>query len=163
MGSAGVCIPLSYPAAVAAGFRGMPAAVPVRGRVIGVGTKGATAPAEPAPDPDRGRLYCSRPGPCSRVRPLAGTGSAGWWWSTGWRGGPTGNPPVPLLRARQDEIPVVPGGHGGQPDPGGRQGRSAGLPACRPTPAAVPAPAAPSVPGPSVPHLRSSPRGSARS
>ena len=33
----------------------------------------------------------------------------------------------------------------------------------RPTPAAVPAPAAPSVPGPSVPHLRSSPRGSARS
>ncbi len=39
--------------------------------------------------------------------------------------GPTGNPPVPLLRARQDEIPVVPGGHGGQPDPGGRQGRPA--------------------------------------
>ena len=36
----------------------------------------------------------------------------------------------------------------GQPDPGGRQGRS-----CRPTPAAVPASAAPSVPGPSVPHL----------
>ena len=25
-------------------------------------------------------------GPCSRVRPLASTGSAGWWWSTGWRG-----------------------------------------------------------------------------
>ena len=68
------------------GLRDMPAAVPVRGRVIGVGTKGATAPAEPAPDPDRGRLYCSRPGPCSRVRPLASTGSAGWWWSTGWRG-----------------------------------------------------------------------------
>ena len=31
----------------------------------------------------------------------------------------------PLLRARQDEIPVVPGGHGGQPDPGGGQGRPA--------------------------------------
>ena len=24
--------------------------------------------------------------PCSGVRPLAGTGSAGWWRSTGWRG-----------------------------------------------------------------------------
>ena len=23
---------------------------------------------------------------CSRVKPLASTGSAGWWWSTGWRG-----------------------------------------------------------------------------
>ena len=23
---------------------------------------------------------CSRPAPCSRVKPLAGTGSAGWWW-----------------------------------------------------------------------------------
>ena len=34
----------------------------------------------------RRRLYCSRPGPCSRARPLASTGSAGWWWSTGWRG-----------------------------------------------------------------------------
>ena len=34
----------------------------------------------------RRRLYCSRPGPCSGVRPLASTGSAGWWWSTGWRG-----------------------------------------------------------------------------
>ena len=34
----------------------------------------------------RRRLYCSRPGPCSRVRPLASTGSAGWRWSTGWRG-----------------------------------------------------------------------------
>ena len=33
----------------------------------------------------------------------------------------------------------------------------------RPTPAAVPAPAAPSVPGPSVPHLTSSPRGSVKS
>ena len=40
-------------------------------------------------------------------------------------------------------------------NPGGRQGR--------PTPAAVPAPAAPSVTGPSVPHLRSSPRGSVKS
>ena len=31
--------------------------------VAGHRTDGATAPAEPAPDPDRGRLYCSRPGP----------------------------------------------------------------------------------------------------
>ena len=53
----------------------MPAAVPVRGRVIRVGTNGATA----SPG------GCSRPGPCSRVKPLANTGSAGWWWSTGWR------------------------------------------------------------------------------
>ena len=60
---------------------------------------------------------------------FAGSRERRGWWSTGWRGGPTGNPPVPLLRARQDEIPVVPGGHGGQPDPGGRQGRSAGRPA----------------------------------
>ena len=37
------------------------------------------------------------------------------------------------------------------------------LVAARPTPTAVPAPAAPSVPGPSVPHLRSSPRGSVKS
>ena len=34
----------------------------------------------------RRRRCCSRPGPCSRVRPLASTGSAGWWWSTDWRG-----------------------------------------------------------------------------
>ena len=33
----------------------------------------------------RKRCY-SRPAPCSRARPLPGTGSAAWWWSTGWRG-----------------------------------------------------------------------------
>ena len=72
--------------------------------------------------------------------------------------GPTGNPPVPILRPRQDEIPVVPGGHGGQPDSGGLQGRPAGQ-----TPAAVPASAAPCVPGPSVPSCISSLRGSLKS
>ena len=68
-------------------LRGMPAAAPVRGRVIGIGANGATAPAEPASDPDRGRLYCSRPGPCSRAKPLPGAVDGGWWWwSTGWPG-----------------------------------------------------------------------------
>ena len=33
----------------------------------------------------RKRCY-SRPAPCSRARPLPSTGSAAWWWSTGWRG-----------------------------------------------------------------------------
>ena len=33
----------------------------------------------------RKRCY-SRPAPCSRARPLSSTGSAAWWWSTGWRG-----------------------------------------------------------------------------
>ena len=33
----------------------------------------------------RKRCY-SRPAPCSRARPLPSTGSAGWWWSTDWRG-----------------------------------------------------------------------------
>ena len=33
----------------------------------------------------RKRCY-SRPAPGSRARPLPGTGSATWWWSTGWRG-----------------------------------------------------------------------------
>ena len=33
----------------------MPAAAPVRGRVVGIGANGATAPTEPAPDPDRGQ------------------------------------------------------------------------------------------------------------
>ena len=28
----------------------------------------------------------SMPAPCSRARPLPSTGSAAWWWSTGWRG-----------------------------------------------------------------------------
>ena len=40
--------------------------------------------------------------------------------------GPTGDPPVPLLRACQDPVPVVSGRHGGQPDIGGCQGWSAG-------------------------------------
>ena len=34
----------------------------------------------------RRRPCCSRPGPCSRVKPLASTDSAVWWWNTGWRG-----------------------------------------------------------------------------
>ena len=40
--------------------------------------------------------------------------------------GPTGNPPVPLLRPHQNPVPVVPGRHGGQPDPGGLQSRHDG-------------------------------------
>ena len=40
--------------------------------------------------------------------------------------GPFGHPPVPLFRTRQDEIPTVPGGHGGQPDPGGGETRTVG-------------------------------------
>ena len=38
--------------------------------------------------------------------------------------GPSGYPPVPLFRTRQDEIPAVPGGHGCQPDPGGGETRT---------------------------------------
>ena len=34
----------------------------------------------------RRKRCCSTPGPCCRVRLLANTGSAGWWWSIGWRG-----------------------------------------------------------------------------
>ena len=60
-----------------------------------------------------------RPAPYSRARPLPGTAGSGWWWSTGWPGWCTGDSPGPLLRAGQDEIPVVPGGHGRQPDTGG--------------------------------------------
>ena len=33
----------------------------------------------------RRKLYCCRPAPCSTARVLLGTGSAAWWWSTGWR------------------------------------------------------------------------------
>ena len=38
--------------------------------------------------------------------------------------GPSGHPSVPLFRTRQAEIPAVPGGHGGRPDPGGRETRT---------------------------------------
>ena len=34
----------------------------------------------------RRRLYCRRPAPCSRARPLPGTVNGGWWWSTVWPG-----------------------------------------------------------------------------
>ena len=40
--------------------------------------------------------------------------------------GPVGDSPVPLFRQGQDAIPVVSGGHGGQPDPGGGQNRAVG-------------------------------------
>ena len=40
--------------------------------------------------------------------------------------GPAGHPPVLLLRACQDEVPAVLGGHGGQPDPGVGQNRVVG-------------------------------------
>ena len=60
------------------GLRGVPAADPVRGRGLRAqdGRCNCT----------RRRIYCSRPGPCSRVRPLTSTGSGAWWWNTGWRG-----------------------------------------------------------------------------
>ena len=38
--------------------------------------------------------------------------------------GPAGHPPVPILRACQDEVPAVPGGHSSQPDLGVGQNRS---------------------------------------
>ena len=99
------------------GLRGVPAADPVRGRGTGHRTDGATAPA--------GGFIAAGPGPAAerglwRVPAAPGGGGA-----PSGAAGPTGNPPVPLLRARQDEIPAVPGGHGGQPDPCRRQGRSA--------------------------------------
>ena len=49
--------------------------------------------------------------------PSGGRASAG-------AAGPAGHPPVPILRACQDEVPAVPGGHGSQPDPGVGQNRS---------------------------------------
>ena len=62
------------------------------------------------------------------------------------------------FRTSQDEIPAVPGGHGGQPDPGGGQG-----PACQAAPAAVAVSATPCAQRPSVPPLSSSPRSSVKS
>ena len=53
-----------------------------------------------------------------RQRPGGGGAPAG-------AAGPAGNPPVPLLRPRQNQVPAVLGCHRGQPDPGGLQSRSA--------------------------------------
>ena len=97
------------------GLRGMPPAVPVRGGKTGHGTNGATAPAGSAvtagPRPAAERGLCRVP-----AAPRGGGAPAG-------AAGPTGNPPVSLLRPHQNPVPTVPGGHGGQPDPGGRQSR----------------------------------------
>ena len=100
------------------GLRGVPAADPVRGRGTGHRTDGAAAPAGgfiaagPCPAAERG-LWRVPPAPGGSGAP---SGAAG----------PTGNPPGALLRARQDDIPAVPGGHGGQPDLGRRQTRTVG-------------------------------------
>ena len=79
------------------------------------GTNGATAPAGSAvtagPRPAAERGLCRVP-PAPR-----GSGAPAG------AAGPTGNPPVSLLRPHQNPVPTVPGGHGGQPDPGGRQSR----------------------------------------
>ena len=97
------------------GLRGMPSAVPVRGGKTGYGTNGATAPAGSAvtagPRPAAERGLCRVP-----AAPRGSGAPAG-------AAGPTGNPPVPLLRPCQNPVPAVPGSHRGQPDPGGRQSR----------------------------------------
>ena len=93
----------------------MPPAVPVRGGKTGYGTNGATAPAGSAvtagPRPAAERGLCRVP-----AAPRGGGAPAG-------AAGPTGNPPVPLLRPCQNPVPAVPGSHRGQPDPGGHQSR----------------------------------------
>ena len=93
-------------------------------------------------DDDFAEIYCPDTGGqgfaaerCLRrvsSAPSGGRASAG-------AAGPAGHPPVPLLRACQDAIPAVPGGHGGQPNPGVGQHRAVGQcrwrrsrPPCRP-------------------------------
>ena len=63
---------------------------------------------------------------------------------------------VTLLRPRQNQVPAVPGGHRGQPDPAGLQSRSARRYRRRFKVGSA------SVPGPSIPSLISSLDGSAR-
>ena len=53
------------------------------------------------------KRYCSKPTPYSRVRPLPNTVDAVWSLSIDWPAGPARNPPVPLLRTRQDTVPAV--------------------------------------------------------
>ena len=93
----------------------MPLAVPVRGGKTGYGTNGATAPAGSAvaagPRPAAERGLC-------RVPATEGGGGA-----PAGAAGPTGDPPVPLLRPCQNPVPAVPGRHRVQPDPGGGQSR----------------------------------------
>ena len=79
----------------------------------------------------RKRCY-SRPVPCSKVKPLPSIGSAAWW-STGWRGWSSSESVRPPTSAASKPVPVVPGRHGGQPDPGARQSRHDGRKRLRPS------------------------------
>ena len=95
------------------GLWSVPAAVPVPGGKTGYGTDGPAAPA--------GSFIAAGPRPAAQrgfyrvpAAPRGGGAPAG-------TAGPTGNPPVPLLRPCQNPVPAVPGSHRGQPDPGGRQ------------------------------------------
>ena len=105
----------------------------------------------------RRRLYCSSPGPRSGVRHLASTGSAGWWWSTGWRGWSNWESAKHATSAASKPgfsctwLPPWPTCPWWPPKPVWQK-----------IPAALPASAAPSVPGPSVPPLMSSLRGSVK-
>ena len=69
----------------------------------------------------RRRLCCSKPGPSSRVKPLPGTVSGAWWWSTGWRGWSNWELAKPVTSDVPNPVPVV---LGRQPDPTGQQSRS---------------------------------------
>ena len=113
------------------GMWGMSTAAPVHRGQRQAGTAGA--------DPSAGNPAAGGQGfaaeRCLRrvsSAPSGGRASAG-------AAGPAGHPPVPLLRACQDAIPAVPGGHGVQPDPGVGQHRAFGQcrwrrsrPPCRP-------------------------------
>ena len=91
-----------------------PAAVPVRRRVIGIGANGATAPAV--------GLVAAGPRPATERGLWRVPSKDEWWWSTVLaRLVQLGSSPGSLLRPGQDPLPSVPGGHGGQPDPGGGQ------------------------------------------
>ena len=87
------------------GLRGMPAAAPVRGGKTGYGTNGATAPA--------GGSVAAGPGPAAERGLCRVPGAPGGGGAPAGAAGPTGNPSVPLLRPHQNQVPVVPGGHGG--------------------------------------------------
>ena len=93
------------------GLRGVSAAARVRLRVIREGTIGATAPA--GGFVAAGLCPAAERGLC-RVPSVEGGGGA-----PAGAAGAAGDSPSPLLRADQDKIPDVPGGHGRQPDTGG--------------------------------------------
>ena len=92
-------------------------ACPLRSQCIAAkGRKG------PGADPSPGGPAAAGPGVATELEwPLRLPEAAGGGGTPVGPAGAVGHPASPLLRAGQDEIPAVSGGHGSQPDPGGRQ------------------------------------------